>query len=116
MGRSTKKGPFVDEKLLKKIKTMQKSGEKKVINIVIIPLPILLFPPPLRPLRKYFVHLADVMMMEADMDAKVTAAGLTAPAAGTMTYDQLGQLEAIFANGGSADDQKAAAMKVLTVG
>lgn len=32
MGRSTKKGPFVDEKLLKKIKAMQKSGEKKVIK------------------------------------------------------------------------------------
>ena len=32
MGRSTKKGPFVDEKLLKKIKTMQKAGEKKVIK------------------------------------------------------------------------------------
>jgi small subunit ribosomal protein S19 len=32
MGRSTKKGPFVDEKLLKKIKTMQKLGEKKVIK------------------------------------------------------------------------------------
>jgi small subunit ribosomal protein S19 len=32
MGRSTKKGPYVDEKLLKKIRTMQKTGEKKVIK------------------------------------------------------------------------------------
>lgn len=32
MGRSTKKGPFVDEKLLKKIRTMQKAGDKKVIK------------------------------------------------------------------------------------
>jgi len=32
MGRSTKKGPYVDEKLLKKIRTMHKSGEKKVIK------------------------------------------------------------------------------------
>jgi len=32
MGRSTKKGPYVDEKLLKKVRTMQKSGDKKVIK------------------------------------------------------------------------------------
>lgn len=32
MGRSTKKGPFVDEKLLNKIRAMQKSGDKKVIK------------------------------------------------------------------------------------
>jgi small subunit ribosomal protein S19 len=32
MGRSVKKGPFVDEKLLRKIQKMQQSGEKKVIK------------------------------------------------------------------------------------
>ncbi|MCL0107795.1 30S ribosomal protein S19 [Peptococcaceae bacterium] len=32
MGRSLKKGPFVDEKLLKKIKKMNESGQKKVIK------------------------------------------------------------------------------------
>jgi small subunit ribosomal protein S19 len=32
MGRSTKKGPYVDEKLLKKIRTLIKAGEKKVIK------------------------------------------------------------------------------------
>ncbi len=32
MGRSTKKGPYVDEKLLKKIRTMNQSGDKKVIK------------------------------------------------------------------------------------
>lgn len=32
MGRSTKKGPYVDEKLLKKVRVMNKSGEKKVIK------------------------------------------------------------------------------------
>ena len=32
MGRSTKKGPYVDEKLQKRIQTMNKSGEKKVIK------------------------------------------------------------------------------------
>lgn len=32
MGRSLKKGPYIDEKLLKKIKTMNKKGEKKVIK------------------------------------------------------------------------------------
>jgi len=32
MGRSTKKGPYVDEKLLKKVRVMSKSGEKKVIK------------------------------------------------------------------------------------
>jgi small subunit ribosomal protein S19 len=32
MGRSTKKGPFVDEKLLKKIQQQNKGGEKKVIK------------------------------------------------------------------------------------
>lgn len=32
MGRSLKKGPFVDEKLLAKIKDMNKSGKKSVIK------------------------------------------------------------------------------------
>jgi len=32
MGRSTKKGPYVDEKLVLKIRKMQKAGEKKVIK------------------------------------------------------------------------------------
>ena len=32
MGRSLKKGPFVDEHLLKKVKKLQDSGKKEVIN------------------------------------------------------------------------------------
>jgi len=32
MSRSTKKGPFIDAKLAKKIRAMEKSGEKKVIK------------------------------------------------------------------------------------
>lgn len=32
MSRSVKKGPFVDQKLLKRIKAMNESGEKKVIK------------------------------------------------------------------------------------
>ena len=32
MARSVKKGPFIDEKLLKKILLMEKSGKKKVIK------------------------------------------------------------------------------------
>lgn len=32
MGRSIKKGPYVDEKLLKKIQKMDQSGEKKLIK------------------------------------------------------------------------------------
>ena len=32
MPRSVKKGPFIDEKLLKKISEMEKSGKKKVIK------------------------------------------------------------------------------------
>ena len=32
MGRSLKKGPFCDPKLLKKIETINKTGEKKVIK------------------------------------------------------------------------------------
>jgi small subunit ribosomal protein S19 len=32
MSRSTKKGPFVDEKLLKKVQKMDESGKKKVIK------------------------------------------------------------------------------------
>lgn len=32
MARSLKKGPFVDEKLMKKVKAMMESGEKKLIK------------------------------------------------------------------------------------
>jgi small subunit ribosomal protein S19 len=32
MSRSTKKGPYIDEKLLKKVEAMKASGEKKIIN------------------------------------------------------------------------------------
>ncbi|MFA5975017.1 MAG: 30S ribosomal protein S19 [Elusimicrobiota bacterium] len=32
MGRSTKKGPFVDEKLLKRIQQQNKGGDKKVLK------------------------------------------------------------------------------------
>ncbi len=32
MGRSIKKGPFVDDHLLKKLQVMEESGEKKVIK------------------------------------------------------------------------------------
>ncbi|HVO32394.1 MAG TPA: 30S ribosomal protein S19 [Elusimicrobiota bacterium] len=32
MGRSTKKGPYVDEKLVKKIQLLNKNGEKKVVR------------------------------------------------------------------------------------
>ena len=32
MGRSLKKGPFVNPKLLKKIETMNRSGDRKVIK------------------------------------------------------------------------------------
>ncbi len=56
-----------------------------------------------------------IIGMEADLDAKVTALGLNAPKAGTMIYDQVGQLEAIFAGSGQAADQKAAVMKVLNL-
>ena len=32
MGRSTKKGPYVDVKLLKKLQQLNKSGDKKVLK------------------------------------------------------------------------------------
>ncbi|MDI6890471.1 MAG: 30S ribosomal protein S19 [Thermodesulfovibrionales bacterium] len=32
MARSLKKGPFVDEKLMKKVRSMMESGEKKIIK------------------------------------------------------------------------------------
>ena len=32
MARSIKKGPYIDEKLLKKIMNMEKEGKKKVIK------------------------------------------------------------------------------------
>lgn len=31
MGRSLKKGPFIDEKLLKKVKTLEAKGQKKKV-------------------------------------------------------------------------------------
>ena len=34
MGRSLKKGPFIDDHLLKKIKEMNEKGEKRVIGPV----------------------------------------------------------------------------------
>ena len=42
MGRSVKKGPYIDEKLLRKVQKMQMSGEKKIIktwarNCTIVP-------------------------------------------------------------------------------
>jgi len=32
LGRSVRKGPFVDEKLLKKVQKLKESGEKKVVK------------------------------------------------------------------------------------
>lgn len=32
MGRSTKKGPYIDEKLSKKVQALNQAGEKKVIK------------------------------------------------------------------------------------
>jgi len=32
MGRSTKKGPYIDQKLLKKIRSLDRTGEKKVVQ------------------------------------------------------------------------------------
>jgi small subunit ribosomal protein S19 len=32
MGRSTKKGPFINEKLVKKVQLLNKSGDKKVVK------------------------------------------------------------------------------------
>ncbi|OOC43574.1 30S ribosomal protein S19 [Thermosipho sp. 1074] len=32
MGRSTKKGPYVDPKLLKKIRQLNEAGEKKIVK------------------------------------------------------------------------------------
>jgi|UniRef100_A0A7C6ED81 small subunit ribosomal protein S19 len=32
MGRSTKKGPYIDQKLLKRIKKMSETGEKRTIK------------------------------------------------------------------------------------
>jgi small subunit ribosomal protein S19 len=32
MGRSTKKGPWVEERLMKRIATMNESGEKRIVN------------------------------------------------------------------------------------
>ncbi len=55
-----------------------------------------------------------VAQMEADMDAKLTGLGITPPAAGTMTFDQLGTLEGIFSSADTSDaDKKSAAMHAL---
>jgi len=32
MGRSTKKGPYIDQKLLKRVRTLDRTGEKRVIQ------------------------------------------------------------------------------------
>jgi small subunit ribosomal protein S19 len=32
MGRSTKKGPWVEERLMKRIQRMNESGEKRIVN------------------------------------------------------------------------------------
>jgi small subunit ribosomal protein S19 len=32
VGRSTKKGPWVEERLMKRIQTMNESGEKRIVN------------------------------------------------------------------------------------
>jgi small subunit ribosomal protein S19 len=32
MGRSTKKGPWVEERLMKRITTMNESGQKRIVN------------------------------------------------------------------------------------
>jgi small subunit ribosomal protein S19 len=32
MGRSTKKGPWAEERLMKRITTMNESGEKRIVN------------------------------------------------------------------------------------
>ena len=32
MGRSTKKGPWVEERLMKRIQLMNESGEKRIVN------------------------------------------------------------------------------------
>jgi small subunit ribosomal protein S19 len=32
MGRSTKKGPWAEERLMKRIQTMNESGEKRIVN------------------------------------------------------------------------------------
>jgi small subunit ribosomal protein S19 len=32
VGRSTKKGPWVEERLMKRISTMNESGEKRIVN------------------------------------------------------------------------------------
>ena len=42
MGRSLKKGPYVNPKILKKVRKMNETGEKKVIKVWEKPLQILL--------------------------------------------------------------------------
>lgn len=54
------------------------------------------------------------LQMEADMSTKLVGLGITPPAAGTMTFEQLGKLESIFATSNMSDeDKKAGAMVAL---
>ena len=54
-----------------------------------------------------------VVQLEEQMNAKLTEVGLTAPPKGSLTFDQLGKLEGIFATTGEAAQMKADAAKVL---
>ncbi len=57
---------------------------------------------------------AGVMQMEADIDAKLSGVGITPPAVGTMTFEQLGKLEGVFSDATVSDaDKKSGAMKAL---
>ncbi len=55
-----------------------------------------------------------VMQMEAEIDTKLTGLGITPPAAGAMTFEQLGKLEGAFSASDTTDaDKKSAAMLAL---
>ncbi len=54
-----------------------------------------------------------VIQLEKEIDSKLTDLGLTAPALGSLSFDQVGKLTAIFDQGGAVADQKTAAMQVL---
>ncbi|MBC7738434.1 MAG: hypothetical protein H7245_14740 [Candidatus Saccharibacteria bacterium] len=56
-----------------------------------------------------------ILVVESDLDAKVTALGLKAPEKGMMTYARVGQLETILASTSSPADQKTSIMKVLSL-
>jgi hypothetical protein len=58
---------------------------------------------------------AGVRQLEKEMDAKLITLGLTPPARNSITFAQVGDLTAIFDQGGSTADQKTAAMKVLGI-